>query len=182
MYGNRILWYCCSMLASCCLVCSIAAKFGGDDRSPPLEAVIDCKIHETNRIIEAPNHHHPSCRPLPFPTYLDSGYLLPPFPRPLLLSYDSRQAKPKGNAACLSHQFGPLAKTATIWQRHLGGYARASHSMSRFRSTSIGSMRAKGFEEQSLFGLDILESWSWRPRSSAMDHCTHPTSTARRTW
>ncbi|GAB7332470.1 hypothetical protein MBLNU13_g04267t1 [Cladosporium sp. NU13] len=53
--------------------------------------------------------------------------------------------------------------------------------MSRFRSTSIGSMRAKGVEEQSLFGLDFLESWSWRPRSSAMDHRTHPTSAARRT-
>jgi hypothetical protein len=88
--------------------------------------------------------------------------------------YPTRTANgSKGDAACFGHHPGPLAKTATIWQRHLVGHARASHSMSRFRSTSIGTMRAKGLEEQSLIGLDFLESWSLRPRSLAMGHIAY---------
>jgi hypothetical protein len=41
-------------------------------------------------------------------------------------------------------------------------------------------MRAKGLEEQSLIGLDFLESWSLRPRALAMGHITYLTVAAAR--
>jgi hypothetical protein len=69
------------------------------------------------------------------------------------------QRRSLGDAACFGHHSGSLVEDCDL-AAPLVGHARASHGMSRYRSTPINSMRAKGLEEESILGSQLLEPCS----------------------
>jgi hypothetical protein len=111
-------------------------------------------------LTHCPRRPTPSISTSFFPTG-PSGASNPPVSNPSLpfQSILYIQKRSLGDAACFGHQFGSLAEDCNL-AAPLVGHARASHGMSRYRSTPINSMRAKGLEEESILGSQLLEPCS----------------------